>query len=92
MRHSDDLTVSRFWREYGGTAYPLGSEIDLTAPTGANGRYCRQIVMLEDGALHVRAADGSVGTITATIPAGVTLNLECRAILSTQTAKILVVW
>jgi len=91
--HTEDIGTARFWKEFSSSTTPaLGTEIDLTALTGSNGRGSREVIMLADGALHVENADGLDCSIATSLDAGTHLGIEVAIIKATQTAAILVLW
>lgn len=91
--HNESLGTARFWREFSSTTTPaLGTEIDLTAIEGSNGRASRQVLMLANGALYVENADSVDCSIATSLDAGTRLDVEVATIKAAQSAAILVFW
>jgi hypothetical protein len=91
--HNESLGTARFWREFSSSTTPaLGTDIDLSAIDGSNGRGSREVVMLAAGALHVENADGIDCSIATSLGVGTRLAIEVATIKAAQTAAILVLW
>jgi len=91
--HNESLGTARFWKEVSSSTTPaLGTDIDLSALTGSNGRASREVIMLAAGALHVENADGIDCSIATPLDAGTHLGIEAAIIKAEQSASILVLW
>lgn len=91
--HNESLGTARFWREFSSSTTPaLGTDIDLSAIDGSNGRASREIVMLAAGTLAVENADGIDCSIATSLDAGTHLGIEVAVIKAAQSAAILVLW
>lgn len=91
--HNESLGTARFWREFSSTTTPaLGTDIDLSAIPGSNGRASREIVMLAAGALAVENADGVDCSVATSLGVGTRIKIEVATIKAAQSAAILVLW